>query len=113
MKGKRNTSTEYKKRKFLEYYSGLPIIKLACDNVNIDPNTATNWQKDDEKFCEAMRQARATWAETHAHGVRNHEWLLERIMSEHFRQVSEIEYGATNEVSEALDRLAKILSPKR
>ena len=102
-----------KKRRFLEYYSRLPIIRLACDNVGIDPNTATNWQEKDKKFYEAIRLAKSQWADSNVHGVRNKEWLLERIMSEHFRQVSEIEHGTTNELSEALDRLSKVLQPSK
>jgi hypothetical protein len=113
MKGKRNTSQAYKKRRFLEYYRRLPIIKLSSGYAKICVDTATDWQKDDPKFSEAIQSAKSDWAEENVHGVKNREWLLERIMSEHFRQVSEIEHGATNELSEALDRLSKVLQPKK
>ena len=110
---KRGTSQEYKKKRFLEYFARLPIIKLASDYAGIDPHTATNWQEKDKKFLQEMKLLRSNWADNNVHGVRNKEWLLERIMSEHFRQVSEIEHGTTNELSEALDRLSKVLQPSK
>lgn len=72
------------KVKFLEYYSGLPVQKLAADFINRSADTIQIWMKDDIEFSAQVNRAKAEWAQKTSRQVRSKEWLLERTMNDHF-----------------------------
>lgn len=72
------------KEKYLEYYRGLPVQKLAADFINRSPDTIQDWMKEDEDFSAQVNQAKAEWATKTSKQVRSKEWLLERVMREEF-----------------------------
>jgi hypothetical protein len=83
-------STEEKKARFLEYFAKLPIQKLACGFAGINQDTATDWKKSDPAFSDQLELLKSEWAENNTSKIRNKEWLLERVMKDHFAQRSEL-----------------------
>jgi len=100
------------KIKFLEYYAELPIFKLAAESIGKDEDTILRWRKDDTVFAEQVQSARAEWAKRKSNKVKSNEWLLERVMHDHFKEVKEVDHGVTDELSQALDRMAEVLKKK-
>lgn len=47
---KQSIANKNLKDSFLEYYSKLPIQKLAAEFIGKDEDTITNWKKKDKKF---------------------------------------------------------------
>jgi hypothetical protein len=94
---------------FIEYYSKLPIQKLAAEFIGKDEDTITNWKKRDKKFSDRLARAKSEWALNKVMSVKNSQWLLERILKEHFVEKKEIEHEVNERIEEALDRMAKIL----
>lgn len=78
------------KVKFLEYYRDLPIIRLASGYVGRDEDSIMRWRKQDKVFAEQMALARSEWALRKSKKVKSEEWLLERVMKDHFAPRSEI-----------------------
>lgn len=78
------------KIRFLEYYKELPIIKLAAGWIGRTDDTITNWRKEDPEFSEQIDIAKSEWAKKTTKQVRSKEWLLERIMKDHFAQRNEV-----------------------
>lgn len=74
------------KAKFLEYYAALPVQRLGADFIGVDEDTITNWKKADEDFRTSVSKLSSEWARTKASKIRNGEWLLERVMNDHFGQ---------------------------
>lgn len=99
------------KDKFLEYFEKLPIQKLAADYIGKAEDTITNWKKEDKEFSDQIAKAKSEWALDKVGKVRSKEWLLERIMKDHFTE--KIEHGMDHEITEALDRLQNIIRPKK
>lgn len=79
------------KEKYLEYYSELPIQRLAAASIGRNEDTIITWRKDDPEFAEQVEAARSAWALEKVKGVRDKTWLLERIIREHFTQKSEVD----------------------
>jgi hypothetical protein len=93
------------KEKFLEYYRELPVLKLAAESVGRNEDTAIRWKKEDPDFAYQVVLARAEWAKRQSKAVKSKEWLLERVLKEHFSEKKEIEseikvsmvtYGSTD-----------------
>jgi hypothetical protein len=78
--------TEEKKLRFIEYYRELPNQKLGADFVGVCEDTITDWKKKDSDFSDQVNKAKADWAMAKSKGVRNKEWLLERVLNDHFGQ---------------------------
>jgi len=78
------------KEKFIEYYSELPIQKLAAESIGKSEDTITDWKRSDSDFSDQLMFARAQWAKRNSKGVRSKEWLLERVMKDHFAQRQEL-----------------------
>lgn len=97
------------KRKFLEYYSKLPIQKLAADFINKDETTISRWKEKDVKFANQIASAKSAWALDNASRVKSREWLLERIMKDHFAEKKELEIDTSKEIKEILERANKNL----
>lgn len=74
------------KEKFLEYYKDLPIQKLAAGYAGRDEDTIIRWKKEDEDFTYQIELAKSEWAKSKAKRVKSEEWLLERVMNDHFGQ---------------------------
>ena len=91
------------KEKFLEYYRQLPIQKLAAASVGRDESTIFRWRKDDAGFATQIENAKATWTLRKVKDVRSSEWILERVIRDHFANVNE------NELNRRLDELEKKL----
>jgi hypothetical protein len=78
------------KEKFLLYYRDLPIQKLACNHVGRSEDTIIRWKAEDEDFANQIDDAKAAWAMARSKRVKSQEWLLERVMKDHFAQRSEL-----------------------
>lgn len=78
------------KEKFLAYYRELPVIKLAAGWIGRTDDTITNWRKDDTDFSEQIDNAKSDWAKKTSKQVKSKEWLLERVMKDHFAPRQEI-----------------------
>lgn len=78
------------KEKFLLYFRSLPVQKLACAKIARDEDTICVWKKEDSDFSDQIDEAKADWAEKMSKGVRSKEWLLERVMKDHFAQRNEL-----------------------
>lgn len=78
-----------KKIKFLEYFRELPVQKLAAGKIGYDENTITFWKKDDKDFCDHIEAAKSDWALSQVKKVKSKEWLLERLMKDHFAERKE------------------------
>lgn len=109
-------STKYNKEvpklktKFLEYYSQLPIQKLAAEAIGKDQDTITNWKKKDKNFSDRIGIAKSEWALKNANQVKNSQWLLERILSEHFVEKKEQDdFETREEIDRVILRIRKIL----
>lgn len=74
------------KLRFLEYYKDLPIQKLAAGYVGRDEDTIILWKKEDSDFSYQVELAKSEWAKAKAKRVMSQEWLLERVMNDHFGQ---------------------------
>lgn len=72
------------KDKFLDYFRKLPIQKLAADYIGRSEDTISDWKKDDTEFANQIATAKSEWALDKVGKVRSKEWLLERIMNDHF-----------------------------
>ena len=104
----RETIKDLKKR-FLEYYSQLPNQRLAADNIGRNEDTIILWKKNDTDFDKKVLRARAEWALSNCQRVKSAEWLLERVLNDHFGEKKEKEdIGVNHELDAALDRLAKL-----
>ncbi len=114
-KVKNKTSAERKrqysklKADFLTFFRQLPIQKLAAGFIGKDEDTITNWKKKDKKFADQIGTAKSEWALDNVGKVKSTEWLLERIMNEHFGEKREVEHSFSAELQQALDRMAQIL----
>lgn len=78
------------KVKFLEYYRQLPVQKLAGFSIGRSEDTITDWKKSDPDFSDQVDSAKADWAMEKAKGVRSKEWLLERVIKDHFAPRQEL-----------------------
>lgn len=78
-----------KKVKFLAYYRELPIQKLAAASIGVDETTIIRWKNEDTNFANQAEDAKAQWAMSKSKGVKSKEWLLERVMKDHFAQRQE------------------------
>lgn len=72
------------KTKYLEYYRKLPVQTLAAASVGRTDDTILGWRKADSDFSEQVDMARSDWAMENAGKVRSKEWLLERVLNDHF-----------------------------
>ena len=72
------------KVEYLKYYSELPIQKLAAESIGRDEQTIIRWRKQDENFDNQTKNAKSAWAMKNSKGVKSKEWLLERVMKDHF-----------------------------
>jgi len=97
------------KRKFLEYYAKLPVQKLAAEFIGKSEDTITDWKKADKKFSDQVTSAKSAWALDNVTKVKSKEWLLERIMKDHFAEKKEVEHSTDNRLSEFLDKTSKML----
>ena len=92
------------KKKFLEYFRELPIQKLAGAFIARSEDTITDWKREDSDFSDQVDQAKADWAMARTQKVKSEEWLLERVMKDHFSPRNEM----TGKDGEKLDPLIVI-----
>ncbi len=116
MKRKLKRSTKHSRElsklkiKFIEYYSKLPIQKLAAEAIGKDEDTIIRWKNNDKKFADQVASAKSAWALENAGKVKSTEWLLERVMHDHFgEKKDEEDDGQTKRLDGYMDRLAKML----
>ncbi len=95
------------KKEFLEYYSKLPIQRLAADRIGKDEDTITNWKKKDKRFSDVLGTAKSEWVLENVGKVKSAEWLLERVMNEYFGEKKEVDNNTNPELEAALDRMRK------
>lgn len=86
-----------KKLKFLSYYKDLPVQKLAAGFIGVHEDTIVNWKKEDTDFSDHIELAKSEWVMKTAKRVRNPEWLLERLIKDHFTQKLEVELSDPEE----------------
>ncbi len=90
----------------------LPIQKLAAEFSGVHENTIVNWKEKDKPFCNQIGIAKSQWALDNVGKVKSKEWLLERVMKDHFAEKKEVEHDVNPTIQAALDRMAEIL-PKQ
>jgi hypothetical protein len=78
------------KTRFLDYFKQLPVQKLAAASVGKSEDTVTRWKQDDAAFADQIEQLKAQWALENVKGVKSREWLLERLMKDHFAPRQEL-----------------------
>ncbi len=78
------------KEKFLSYFKELPVQKLAAGFIGRHEDTIADWKKADPEFSDQIEIAKSEWALKHSKRVRSEEWLLERVMKDHFAQRNEV-----------------------
>ncbi len=88
------------KVKFLEYYRQLPMIRLAAGKIGRDEDTVMRWRALDADFAEQMASAKSDWALQKSKSVKSDEWLLERVLRDHF-----LPPKIENEVSGKIDHI--------
>ena len=110
---KRTRQLSKLKREFLEYYAKLPIQKLAAEFIGKSEDTICDWKNNDKIFANQIASAKSAWALNNVGKVKSVEWLLERVMKDHFSQKTETEHGVNEELRAALDRLAQITGRPR
>lgn len=96
------------KIKFLEYYRNLPIQKLAAKFIGVHENTILNWKAKDKEFCDQIGMAKSQWVLIKTQKVRP-EWLLERLINDHFGKKQKADSPINEELEAALERLKTIL----
>lgn len=96
-----------KKRLFIEYFSQLPVQKLGAEFINVHVDTITDWKKADPEFSEQVGRAKTEWALRVSKQVRSKEWLLERVMKDHFAERKELVGSDGNSI------LVEIVDPKK
>lgn len=79
------------KEKYLKYYGELPNQGLAADSIGRDEDTIILWRKEDSDFSDLCLKAKSDWALSKSKRIRNEEWLLERVMNDHFGQRNKTE----------------------
>ena len=109
VKSKAQNKLAKQKVKFLEYYGKLPIQKLAASSIGKDEDTIIRWKNADADFADQTQVAKAEWALAKSKEVKSVEWLLERVMKDHFSQKIEEEHSVNAELEEALERIANLL----
>ncbi len=77
------------KEKFLEYYRKLPVLKLAAGKIGRDEDSVIIWKKEDSDFSYQVDVAKSDWAMKHTKKVKSEEWLLERILKDHFAELKQ------------------------
>jgi len=78
------------KLKFLEYMRDLPVQKLAAGWIAKHEDTITDWKREDPWFSDQIEIAKSEWAKKTSRGVKSKEWLLERVMKDHFAERKEL-----------------------
>lgn len=78
------------KKKFLEYFSQLPVQKLAAGFIGRSEDWVADQKKDDEEFANQISLAKSAWALKKTRNV-NKQWLLERLMNDHFGEKKKYE----------------------
>lgn len=109
-KRKKNRPNSVLKERFLIYFRELPIQRLAAGVIGKHEDTITDWKKADKKFSDDIEAAKSEWALKTSKYVKSGEWLLERIMSEHFKEKKEVQIDSSEALDQFLDRAAIILS---
>lgn len=97
------------KLKFLEYFREVPVQKLAAAYIGRDETRIVSWKNHDTNFANQIEEAKANWARDKVKGVKSEEWLLERLMKDHFAERKEFEHGVSEELEAILNRVDKIL----
>jgi len=91
------------KIRFIEYYSKLPIQKLAAGFIGKDQTTIIRWKNNDKNFANQIASTKSAWALENARQVKSKEWLLERILREEFGESIKVDVDISEGVEEALD----------
>lgn len=98
------------KRKFIEYYVKLPIQKLAAEFIGKSEDTICDWKKKDKIFSDQVASAKSAWALENVGKVKSTEWLLERVMHDHFGEKKDKEDDEqTKRIDAFMDRAANLL----
>lgn len=98
------------KIKFLDYYAALPNKTLAAQYIGKSLDTINRWEELDPEFAVQVNNKAAEWAKTNAGKVHSKEWLLERVMNDHFGQRTKQDITSGGEKLETV--LVKFLDGK-
>jgi hypothetical protein len=79
-----------KKELFKQYYRQLPIIKLCAGKIGVSRDTIYVWIENDSTFSTQLEELKYEFAMENLPQVKNREWVLERILREHFTPRTEI-----------------------
>jgi hypothetical protein len=79
-----------KKELFKQYYRQLPIVKLCAGKIGVTRETVYRWMEEDITFMTQLEELKYEFAMENLPQVKNREWVLERILREHFTPRTEI-----------------------
>ncbi len=100
------------KAKFIEYYRRLPIQKLAAASIGKDEDTIIHWKHADADFADQTGVAKAEWALENTSKVKSVEWLLERVMKDHFAPKIETGHEQSPEIGRVMQYVRNALTKK-
>jgi hypothetical protein len=80
------------KEKFLKYYEKVPIQKYAAAFIKRSENTVSEWKAADDKFRDAIEEARAIFVQTNIMKTKA-DWKLERMLRQDFGQSVDVTSG--------------------
>lgn len=99
IKAKKQQKLSKEKVKFLEYYRHLPIQKFAAEAIGKSEDTICDWKNNDKNFANHLGIAKSEWILEKVGNVKSAEWLLERIMSNYFREKVGINSNISGEIT--------------
>jgi len=79
-----------KKELFKQYYRQLPIIKLCAGKIGVVRETVHRWIDEDVTFATQLEELKYEFAMENLAQVKNRDWVLERILRDHFTPRTEI-----------------------
>lgn len=99
IKAKKQQNLSKEKTKFLEYYRYLPIQKFAAEAIGKSEDTICDWKNNDKNFANHLGIAKSEWVLEKVGKVKSAEWLLERIMSNYFKEKVGINSNISGEIA--------------
>lgn len=98
IESKKQQNLSKEKIKFLEYYRHLPIQKFAAEAIGKSEDTICDWKNKDKNFANHLGIAKSEWVLEKVGKVKSAEWLLERIMSNYFKEKVGINSNISGEI---------------
>lgn len=95
------------KKEYVAYYEVVPIQKLAAHWIKKDEDTIIRWRKDDPIFADEIAKAKSVFVKANVIRVKSSEFLLERLVNEHFGDKDKAKENKT--LDKFMDRISKMI----